>query len=150
MTVGNKQVELALYDTAGQEDYDQLRILMYPDTDVVVICYSIASPDSLANVVEKWVPEVRQYCPGVPIILCGNKKDLRHNDSVISDLSAFKQKPVDIEDGIITSKQIDASDFHECSALTKAGVMELFNAAAECAMKKGTANPDNCLKCIIM
>lgn len=43
------QVELALWDTAGQEDYDRLRPLSYPDTDVILMCFSIDSPDSLGN-----------------------------------------------------------------------------------------------------
>ncbi|CAH8451972.1 unnamed protein product [Schistosoma curassoni] len=56
--VDNRQVELALWDTAGQEDYDRLRPLSYPDTDVVLLCYSIDSPDSFANIEEKWLPEL--------------------------------------------------------------------------------------------
>lgn len=69
-----KQVELALWDTAGQEDYDRLRPLSYPDTDVILMCFSIDSPDSLENIPEKWTPEVKHFCPNVPIILVGNKK----------------------------------------------------------------------------
>ena len=68
------QVELALWDTAGQEDYDRLRPLSYPDTDVILMCFSIDSPDSLENIPEKWTPEVKHFCPLVPIILVGNKK----------------------------------------------------------------------------
>jgi len=51
---------MALWDTAGQEDYDRLRPLSYPNTDVVLVVFSVDAPDSLENVVEKWVPEV---CP---------------------------------------------------------------------------------------
>lgn len=68
------KVELALWDTAGQEDYDRLRPLSYPDTDVILMCFSIDSPDSLENIPEKWTPEVKHFCPNVPIILVGNKK----------------------------------------------------------------------------
>ena len=46
----NYQVELALWDTAGQEDYDRLRPLSYPDTDVILMCFSVDSPDSLGTV----------------------------------------------------------------------------------------------------
>ena len=56
------QVELALWDTAGQEDYDRLRPLSYPDTDVILMCFSIDNPDSLENIPEKWTPEVSSYC----------------------------------------------------------------------------------------
>lgn len=75
--VDGKRVKLSLWDTAGQEDYDRLRPLSYPGSDVVIICYSIDVPESLANVTEKWLPEVRYFCKDVPIILVGNKKDLR-------------------------------------------------------------------------
>lgn len=51
--VDNKHVELALWDTAGQEDYDRLRPLSYPDSHVILVCFSVDSPDSLDNVQEK-------------------------------------------------------------------------------------------------
>ena len=53
INVDGKQVELALWDTAGQEDYDRLRPLSYPDTDVILICYSVDRPESLDNVWDK-------------------------------------------------------------------------------------------------
>jgi len=93
------QVELALWDTAGQEDYDRLRPLSYPDTHVILMCFSIDSPDSLENIPEKWTPEVRHFCPNVPIILVGNKKDLRNDPNIISDLKKMKQEPVKTEQG---------------------------------------------------
>ncbi|KAK4302096.1 hypothetical protein Pmani_025783 [Petrolisthes manimaculis] len=91
--VDGKQVELALWDTAGQEDYDRLRPLSYPDTDVILMCFSIDSPDSLENIPEKWTPEVKHFCPNVPIILVGNKKDLRNDATTIKELQKMKQEP---------------------------------------------------------
>ncbi|KAA8577381.1 hypothetical protein FQN60_009165 [Etheostoma spectabile] len=70
--VDGKQVELALWDTAGQEDYDRLRPLSYPDTDVILMCFS--------NIPEKWTPEVKHFCPNVPLFSSGNKKDLRNDE----------------------------------------------------------------------
>lgn len=75
--VDGKKVKLNLWDTAGQEDYDRLRPLSYPNSDVVIVCYSIDEGQSLKNVVEKWMPEVRYFCHDAPVILVGNKKDLR-------------------------------------------------------------------------
>jgi GTPase SAR1 family protein len=66
-----------MYDTAGQEDYDRLRPFSYSDTDVMVVCYALDNPDSLANVLLNWVPEVRYFCGNVPVLLVGCKKDLR-------------------------------------------------------------------------
>jgi hypothetical protein len=51
--VDGEYVELALWDTAGIEDYKKLRPLSYPDTHVVLICFRIDGPDSLDNVYEK-------------------------------------------------------------------------------------------------
>jgi GTPase SAR1 family protein len=47
----NIKIELVLWDTAGQEDYERLRPLSYPDSNVIIMCYSIDSRDSLNNIV---------------------------------------------------------------------------------------------------
>uniref|UniRef100_A0A4X2LTQ7 Ras homolog family member C n=1 Tax=Vombatus ursinus TaxID=29139 RepID=A0A4X2LTQ7_VOMUR len=90
--VDGKQVELALWDTAGQEDYHRLRPLSYPDTNVVLMCFSIVTPESLESVQDKWTPEVKHFCPNVPIILIGNKKDLRNDERVRRELTKKKQE----------------------------------------------------------
>ncbi len=66
-------INLNFYKIAGQEDYDRLRPLSYPDTDVILMCFSIDSPDSLENIPEKWNPEVKHFCPNVPVVLIGKK-----------------------------------------------------------------------------
>ncbi|XP_016334052.1 rho-related GTP-binding protein RhoG-like, partial [Sinocyclocheilus anshuiensis] len=77
LAVDSKVVSLNLWDTAGQEEYDRLRTLSYPQTNVFIICFCIASPSSYENVKLKWYPEVSEHCPNVPILLVGTKKDLR-------------------------------------------------------------------------
>jgi hypothetical protein len=57
--VDGKTISLGLWDTAGQEDYDRLRPLSYPQTDVFLICFSLVSPPSFENVKTK----VRLSCP---------------------------------------------------------------------------------------
>ena len=82
LVVDMRQVKLTLWDTAGQEAYDKMRPLSYPDTDVFLVCFSIVNEDSLENVERKWVPELRH--PSMvnrwgrsPILLVGLKQDLR-------------------------------------------------------------------------
>ena len=127
-------VELALWDTAGQEDYDRLRPLSYPDTDVILMCFSIDSPDSLENIPEKWTPEVRHFCPNVPIILVGNKKDLRNDEYIKRELSKVKQEPVKSEEGSLICERIKAYAYLECSAKTKEGVRDVFTTATKAAL----------------
>lgn len=140
--VDNKQVQLALWDTAGQEDYDRLRPLSYPDTDVILMCFSVDSPDSLENIPEKWVPEVKHFCPNVPIILVANKKDLRHDEDL--------KRPVKSEDGRAMATRIGAYDYLECSAKTKEGIWEVFETATRAALQKRTTPQGDCLKCCVL
>jgi Ras family protein A len=146
--VDGKSVELALWDTAGQEDYDRLRPLSYPDTDVILMCFSIDSPDSLDNIPEKWTPEVRHFCPNVPIILVGNKKDLRNDEATKRELGKLKQEPVKTEDGRQMSEKISAWAFLECSAKTKDGVREVFETATRAALQ--TKKKRRGKKCLVL
>ena len=129
------QVELALWDTAGQEDYDRLRPLSYPDTDVILMCFSIDSPDSLENIPEKWTPEVKHFCPNVPIILVGNKRDLRNDEGTKRELMKMRQEPVRVEEGRAMADKINAFAYLECSAKTKDGVREVFETATRAALQ---------------
>ncbi|KAJ9197793.1 hypothetical protein DTO032I3_5750 [Paecilomyces variotii] len=132
--VDGKHVELALWDTAGQEDYDRLRPLSYPDSHVILICFAVDSPDSLDNVQEKWISEVLHFCQGLPIILVGCKKDLRHDPKTIEELHKTSQKPVTPEQGEEVRKKIGAYKYLECSARTNDGVREVFEAATRAAL----------------
>ncbi|XP_032808532.1 ras-like GTP-binding protein RHO [Petromyzon marinus] len=149
--VDGRQVELALWDTAGQEDYDRLRPLSYPDTDVILMCFSVDSPDSLENVPEKWVPEVQHFCPNVPIVLVANKKDLRGDESVLQELARIKREPLKPEDGRTMASRIQAFDYVECSAQTKDGVRLVFETATRAAIQKQSKRRGrSCFKCNLL
>ena len=67
---------LEMWDTVSQEDYGRMRPLSYPNTNVFVIVYSVVNVGSKENVAQKWIPELNNHAPGVPIIIVGSKIDL--------------------------------------------------------------------------
>ncbi|KAJ3300708.1 hypothetical protein HK104_007609 [Borealophlyctis nickersoniae] len=70
-------VELSLWDTSGQEDYDRLRPLSYPDTAVILIAFAVDARNTFVDIAERWNPEVNHFLPGVPKLLIGCRTDLR-------------------------------------------------------------------------
>ncbi|KAH8983601.1 signal transducer [Lactarius hatsudake] len=130
----SKIIEIALWDTAGQEEYDRLRPLSYPESHVILIVFSVDFPVSLANVQDKWYPEVAHFCEGTPLILVATKTDLRRDDNTRRMLGAQGQKPVTPEQGAEVAQEIGAK-YIECSAKTGSGVQEVFALALRESMK---------------
>jgi cell division control protein 42 len=125
--IGDEPYTLGLFDTAGQEDYDRLRPLSYPQTDVFLVCFSVTSPASFENVREKWFPEVHHHCPGVPCLIVGTQTDLRDDPQVREKLSKQKMQPVRKEDGERMAKDLGAVKYVECSALTQFKLKDVFD-----------------------
>lgn len=135
LAVGSKVISLNLWDTAGQEEYDRLRTLSYPQTNVFIICFCVASPSSYENIKLKWYPEVSEHCPNVPILLVGTKKDLRDDPEVLNKLKEKNQSVVSQQQGVALARQIQASKYMECSALNQDGVKEVFTEAVLAFLK---------------
>ncbi|KAL4800170.1 GTP-binding protein rhoC [Aspergillus venezuelensis] len=125
-----KTVELALWDTAGQEEYDRLRPLSYPETDLLFVCFAIDCPASLENVMDKWYPEVLHFCPTTPIILVGLKSDLRNKRTCIELLKTQGLTPVTPEQGQTVASRMNAS-YIECSSKEMRGVDAVFQRAVD-------------------
>lgn len=146
--VDGKPIHLGLWDTAGQEDYDRLRPLSYPQTDVFLMCFSIISPSSFENVSGKWYPEVHHHCPNAPIILVGTKLDLRDDPETMNRLREKGLSPISEIQGHQKAKEIGAVKFMECSALTQKGLKNVFDEAIRVVItplkkqksKKGTCS----------
>jgi len=147
--VNDQVVELSLWDTAGQEDFDRLRSLSYAETHVIMLCFSVDTPASLANVESKWIDEIVENCPGVKIILVALKCDLRDDRDVRERLTRFGAHPVQYEEGLAVARRIRASRYLECSSKHNRGVEQVFFEAARCALsasRKGASGPS----CVIM
>lgn len=154
----NVHIELSLWDTAGQEEFDRLRSLSYDNTDVVVLCFSVDSKDSLENVESKWVGEIQENCPGVKLVLVALKCDLRENTEEDEEAAPAegtdgaqreKRPMIDYNQGLDVARRIKAMRYLECSAMRNRGVNEAFTEAARVALSvKPSGEQDS--KCAIM
>ncbi|RDW75155.1 Ras family protein-2 [Coleophoma cylindrospora] len=134
-----KTVELALWDTAGQEEYDRLRPLSYPETDLLFVCFAIDCPNSLENVMDKWYPEVLHFCPYTPLVLVGLKSDLRTKRTCIDLLKTQGLTPVTQEQGMAVAQKMNAR-YMECSSKEMTGVEEIFAAAIDTVVANDRSN----------
>jgi Ras-related C3 botulinum toxin substrate 1 len=130
--VDGRPIQLGLWDTAGQEDYDRLRPLSYPQTDVFLVCFSIISRSSFENVRTKWIPEIKHHVPEAPFLLVGTKTDLRNDPDVTAKVSDVISK----DDALQLAKELNAKCYVECSALTQDGLKNVFDEAIRAALNK--------------
>ena len=103
-------MELSLWDTAGQEEFDRLRSLSYDDTQAIMLCFSVENAQSLENVGTKWVEEIAEHCHGVKIVLCALKCDLREEHEKDDDDEPGQQirHVVTYDEGLEVAKKIGA------------------------------------------
>ncbi|KAB8262472.1 P-loop containing nucleoside triphosphate hydrolase protein [Aspergillus pseudonomiae] len=157
--IAGSRTLISLWDTANQGEFAKLRSLSYISCDVVLICFSIDSPESLSNVATRWAPEVRHFCGAIPTILVGCKKDLRREENpkastaflqTMTKLLGRKKNPrsdekpkasdevsqvateqVTPKEAVRVCRQIGATEYVECSAATFEGVRKVFETAAQ-------------------
>lgn len=127
LKIDEKEYHLSIWDTAGQEQYDQLRVLSYPQTDIFCVCYAINNIDSF-NHIKKWVKEVQRY--EAKYVLVGCKSDTR-NDKVQNGDLVYK------EQGEKYAKENNMK-FVECSALEKENVNLVFKTCVESTKEEVT------------
>ncbi|CEP21815.1 Ras-related C3 botulinum toxin substrate 1 AltName: Full=p21-Rac1; Flags: Precursor [Cyberlindnera jadinii] len=122
--------KLELWDTAGQEDYDRLRPLSYPQTDIFLVCFSIVEPASFKNVKNKWIPEIRHHSSDeIRIILVGTKSDLKDDPHTLDRLEESGNEPVSQAEAKKLVKELGLQGYVECSAATQAGIEDVFETA---------------------
>ncbi|EAL49965.2 Rho family GTPase [Entamoeba histolytica] len=115
-------INLQMWDTAGQEDFDRIRNRAYPDTDVFLICYAVDDQNSFENIEVKWISEVTHFCKEAKVVLVATKSD-RRKDKSTDCISTAKGEEL--------KTKIGAAAFCECSAKTGSNVKETFKVAID-------------------
>lgn len=142
--VDGRPINLGLWDTAGQEDYDRLRPLSYPQTHVFLVCFSVVSTPSFNNVKAKWIPEIQHHAPNVPIVLVGTKSDLRNDKQTQTQLQQKNLQMVSGQDAQGMCGEIGAVKYLECSALTQEGLKSVFDEAIRAALHQPKPPSEGC------
>lgn len=132
--VEGKPISLGLWDTAGQEDYDRLRPLSYPATDVFLVCFSVDSKTSLENVENKWLTEIQKFCPDTSFVLVGTKSDFRKDPP-----AGREGQLVPVDEARAVAERQNAAKYIECSARTEENLKKVFDMAINVAITKRNA-----------
>ena len=138
--VGGVQINMNIWDTGGLDEFEDLRKLTYPGTDVFVVCFDLTNGDSRENILNVWIPDLRERVgQTTPIILVGTKSERSFIPPPMSKGSQFYGDPEGYESYHITSykqgvqlaKKIGAAKYLECSAKNNDGLEAVFHEAAK-------------------
>lgn len=123
------QISLGLWDTSGNDIFKNVRSMSYQQADVVLICYSVANPTSLANVRQKWIGDVRQNLPRVPVLVVATQTDQR-------EMGSHRASCTSSTDGRRLAQEVRAKGYLECSSLSNRGVQQVFEFAVRTAVNQ--------------
>ncbi|XP_058646167.1 rho-related BTB domain-containing protein 2 isoform X2 [Onychostoma macrolepis] len=136
--VDDVSVSLRLWDTFG--DHHKDRRFAYGRSDVVVLCFSIANPNSLFHVKTMWYPEIKHFCPRAPVILVGCQLDLRYADlEAVNRARRPLARPIKAneilppEKGREVAKELGVP-YYETSVVAQFGVKDVFDNAIRAAL----------------
>lgn len=130
--IDEKPFHFSLFDTAGKEDYDRLRVISYMNCDVFLVCFAIDDINSLKSVETNWVPELRRYLPKTPFILVGTRAD-RRDDNTGNKVDTNCQ--VSYKQAMALSSKVGAICYVECSSLSGDGIQDLIKETVETVVK---------------
>ena len=131
--VGDQQVTLQLWDTAGQEAFPKLRPLMYVNMDIFLLLFSYEDVSTLESICSKWVPEIAQAVDR-PLVLAlvGLRGNVRDNYQELEAMgeSPFGESPVKDEMVKEVMQEIGADCFMECCPQINYSVQDMMSRVA--------------------
>ncbi|XP_053556852.1 rho-related GTP-binding protein RhoH [Bombina bombina] len=123
------QISLGLWDTSGNEAFRNIRPISFQHADIVLICFSVANPASFLNVRNKWIGEVRQHLPHIPVLVVATQTDQRENEHM-------RMPCINSLDGKQLAQDVRAKGYLECSSLNNRGVQQVFECAVRTALNQ--------------
>jgi Rab family protein len=130
VTLDSQNLELLIWDTAGQEVYRGLAPMYYRSALIAIIVYDVTNQETY-NSVGYWIHELQTNVEdNVVILVCGNKIDLEDKRVVQFSVAA----PAATERGAL---------YAETSARTNAGVERMFQLAISTHLKRKGAKSDS-------
>ena len=120
---------VCLFLILHQEDYATLRPQGYHSIDVIVLLHSVGTSTSYVNIKQNWILEVKRHMPKIPIVLVGNKSELKNNSSHLKQLSKIKQQPITTAMGEKLACEIYAAVYVESSCVDGPEVENVFEEA---------------------
>ena len=81
LEVNNKDVDIFITDTAGEERYRSLTKMFYKGADGILVGFSLTEPSSLESV-NYWIDQINENCSKerpISLVLFGNKCDDKEN-----------------------------------------------------------------------
>ena len=120
----NINYKLKIIDTAGQEQYDSLTLNTFKKCRGLILVYSIDNENSFNNIKNKWIEKIKDSfdITKTPIILVGNKKDLKDKRNISK------------EEGEKLAEE-NKFEFFETSAKTGENVNKIFQTLFEIIVK---------------
>ena len=121
MEIGDKHVNLILWDIAGQSKFELMRRHFYKGTDAVILIFDLTNPISFENV-SNWINDIRKYEKDLIGIIFGNKEDLLDERKVLSEEALKIAETLNleyVETSALTGKNIEQSFYKIAETLFK-------------------------------
>lgn len=129
-------INLQLWNTQGLRDKPGARGVIYSDTDVFILLFSLNNPFSLSRIESIFYCDIQQGYPNVPCILVGTQKGLRdeYYQKEGENSSNLCDQVVSTEQGIEIKEKISAKEYIECDVSTLYNIDSVFKAAIKAAL----------------